>query len=657
MAVHANRPTDDHSARRIDELEAELVQARQTLGALRSGEVDSLVVQTPQGEKLFVADGADHVYRTLVETMPEGAVSLAPGGTIVYANLSLGTMLRTPLMHLFGAQFDGFVDAGSAAAFAALCRRAAAGTASGDVELRRPDGTRFPARIALTTLPPGSPAALSLVVSDLTERARREREERTLDRLVLAVSTAADVDSALQSLLSHAREHLGWRDGQTWRPHDLPGAAPAADADFVAAGGRPNAAVAALVADARRSQREAWSRTAVAIPVMALDRVACVLVFGLDGPPTAADRDGARLMSVAGRQLGSLMLRAESERRLGEVARFFDVANDLIATVGFDGRLQRLNDRWRQLLGWTSDELRSGPLTAFVHAEDVEPTARQMARAVGSVTPTTFTSRFAIKAGGWRWLEWTTTCAIEEKLIYASARDVTDRVAAEEAMRQAQADAAEARDEAIEASRMKSAFLANMSHEIRTPLNGVLGMAELLLDSPLDAEQRENARLLKGSGETLTAVVDDILDFSKIEAGALRLECIDFDLIEAIEDACDLIAERVHTKDVELTMDLAAELPTIVRGDPVRIRQVIANLLSNAVKFTRAGEVRVGARRRGARTMLRRGSASRSPTPGSGSSPHALRRSSSPSSRPTTQPPASSAARDSGWRSSDSSSS
>jgi CheY-like chemotaxis protein/HPt (histidine-containing phosphotransfer) domain-containing protein len=163
-------------------------------------------------------------------------------------------------------------------------------------------------------------------------------------------------------------------------------------------------------------------------------------------------------------------------------------------------------------------------------------------------------------------------------------------------MREARTQAAAARDEALEASRMKSAFLANMSHEVRTPLNGVIGMADLLLDSPLDPEQRENARLLRGAGETLVAVVNDILDFSKIESGALRLEYVDFDVVEAVEDACDLIAEPAREKRIELTMHLAHDLPEIVRGDATRVRQVVTNLLGNAIKFTSTGEICVSLR-------------------------------------------------------------
>src|SRR5262245_54337254 len=164
------------------------------------------------------------------------------------------------------------------------------------------------------------------------------------------------------------------------------------------------------------------------------------------------------------------------------------------------------------------------------------------------------------------------------------ARDVTQNKRSEEALRLAR-EAAEA------ANHAKSSFLARMSHEIRTPMNGVLGMTELLLETGLSSTQRKYAETVQRSGKNLLGIINDLLDFSKIEAGKLELENVDMDLRRTIEDIVELLAERAHAKGLELACRVPPDLATYVKGDPLRLGQVLTNLVGNAVKFTEQGSV------------------------------------------------------------------
>ena len=252
------------------------------------------------------------------------------------------------------------------------------------------------------------------------------------------------------------------------------------------------------------------------------------------------------------RELGKQI--AETHRSRQEVDNYFMLSLDPLCIAGFDGYFKRVNPAWEKVLGWTTQDMVSRPFTTFVHPDDRERTAEVAARLAKGEDVVQFENRYLCKDGSFRWFMWNATISLEDKVIFATARDVTE-------LKQTQEQLVAAKIAAERSNKFKDQFLSTMSHELRTPLNAVLGFSDLLGEpryGALNEKQQRYVSHISNGGSHLLRLINDILDLSRIEAGRLQLHVETVLLETSFSEACDTLQPLVSKKNQTLLRRPAA---------------------------------------------------------------------------------------------------
>jgi PAS domain S-box-containing protein len=427
---------------------------------------------------------------------------------------------------------------------------------------------------------------LEAICGELSRVAERQRAERELREREIEGSRLAMVASRTDQMVMilDTRGHIEWtndacarftgyslQDVRGWLAHSVlqgPESDPTA-----------TATIAAAVLRGEPCRVELTTRT----------RDGDLRVLEVEGQPLRDEQGSYFQYALISPDITE---RKRTEAALRESAEYFRALFDespVAASIQApDFRIVRANAAHTRMLGYTIDQVIGKDPISFCHPDDVDAAhAARRSFAQSEREPVTFERRMLTGEGATMWVRGHAVRfndASGERYTLTMLENITESKQVERVLR-------DAKEIAESASRAKSQFLANMSHEIRTPMNGVLGMTELLLGTPLSDKQRRFAEAVYRSGESLLEIINDILDFSKIEAGKLELESVDFNLRTVVEDVFELLAPRAHQKRLELASRIAPVVPTAVRGDPMRLRQILTNLVGNAIKFTEYGEV------------------------------------------------------------------
>jgi PAS domain S-box-containing protein len=613
MNMNTSGKTQGEFVQEIEELRAQLAEARETVRAIREGEVDALVVSTVGGDRIFTLQGAETAYRTLVEHMNEGAVTLGQDGRISYCNHRFAELLNRPLEEVIGSRFCSQVDPADRDRFGELVGRASGGSSRAELSLQTGDGMRVPVHVGLSNVVFDGESSLCMVVTDLTERKETERVLASERYVRSILNQAADgiVVCDLRGRITFANTAAAQLVGLDPTGMTMEGAV-AAWGELLDSDGRPGPSREwRLLADTGIKTGEGRE----------------VHVLRRDGGQWDILVRASSLCSVDGAVIGEVVsftditLRKRTEASLAQQNRELREAQRALrdalqqrqlaldaakqGTWSYDpqSELGVGDERTASLFGSVGEGMtvvRNEALMAIIHPDDRETVRDRIVTALDPRGEGQYEAEYRTvwPDGSVHWVLGKGKAYFEGEgadrhavCLVGTLMDITRRKLDEEELRQTTALLAAAKQHAEQANKAKSQFLANISHEIRTPMNAILGMTDLALSEDLSPTVRDYLETTKESADLLLDLLDQVLDLSRIEAGRFELEASPFQLGKPVKQVVKSLGVRAAQKSLELLGEISADVPDYVIGDSLRLGQVLTNLVGNAIKFTQHGRI------------------------------------------------------------------
>jgi two-component system CheB/CheR fusion protein len=582
----ATQPPDGPESTEIEELRRQLAEAQDALRAIRSGEVDALLVQTREGERVFALESAFEPYRVFVEHMHEGAAALAPDGLILYANQRLAEITRIPHSRLVGASIYRVLGDAHRALIADVLAEDAIEPREAEVVLTGGDGHDIRAYVSVTVLPDGTRC---LVVTDLTERVRlreilasRELLRVTLTSIGDAV-IACDANGRITFLNPVAETITGWSEHEVL--------------------GQPIQHVFRIVSEIPRGPAED-----LVARVLREGRVVTLAnhtaLVTRDGREVSIEDSAAPIRDAAGELAGAVLVFHDvTEKRLAQQAlaqseaKLQEVLNSI--TDGF----YALDEDWRFVAVNRVAEVHFGRPVKELLGKDIWQVTgagpdtflyQRFVQSRETRVPVHFEARSTFRPEYWADLHVYPRDGGTD--VYFT--EISARKRAEESLRRALVDleaarlsAERARAAAEEASHAKDHFLAILSHELRTPLSPVLaGVSLLQADSTLSQRTRGFVDVIRRNVELEARLIDDLLDLTRVARGKIQVDRQPVDLSTVIAGAVEVCRPDIDARRLHFGVDLGPQARGyLVEGDPARLQQVVWNLLKNSIKFTPKG--------------------------------------------------------------------